>query len=246
MKTTSAEHPLVAKAGSVYLTLILTGIFAHFFARASIIEPGNAAVTAQNILDKNFLFRLGLVSDLVSIVSFIFLGLIFYRMFLPADKHNSRIFLAVVLVSGTMRAVNVLHQFAAQHVLSGAELLSVFSEPQLQALSLFFFNLHNQGAHIGHLFFGLWLFFLGRLLLKSDLFPGVWAKIFGYLLIAGFIGCEVDFLTYLLFPDKYAMVAAFATIPADLGELSLCVWLIFKGAIRKDKHLVVYEAINKT
>lgn len=245
MKTINPKHQLIAKAGSLYLTLILTGIFAHFFARASIIEPGNAAVTAQNLLDKDFLFRLGMVSDLISIVSFIFLGLVFYRMFQTIERNYSLALLAVVLVSSAMMAVNLLNQFAAQYALSGTEFLKVFDEQQLQALSLFFLDLHNHGAHIGYLFFGLWLFPLGYLVMKSDLFPGVFGKIFGGLLIAGFVGYEVDFLTYFLFPDKYTLVSTFATIPADLGEISLCVWLIFKGAIRKDKHRVVYKAINK-
>jgi len=246
MKTTSLKHQLIAKAGSLYLTLILTGIFAQFFVRASIIEPGNAAVTAQNILNREFLFRLGLVSDLMYMVSFIFLGLIFYRMFQTTDKNYSRALLAVVLVLSAMMGINILNQFAAQYMLSGAEFLKVFSDQQLQSLSLFFLDLHNHGMHIGYLFFGLWLFSLGYLVMKSDLFPGIFGKVFGGLLIAGFVGYEIDFLTYFLFPDKYALISSFSTIPANLGELSLCVWLIFKGAIRKDKHRVVYSAINKT
>ncbi|KOH45342.1 hypothetical protein NC99_18600 [Sunxiuqinia dokdonensis] len=224
--------------------MILTGIFAHFFVRAGIIEPGNAAATAQNILNRDFFFRLGLVSDLMFIVSFIFLGLIFYRMFQTTNKHYARALLAVVLVSGAMMGVNVLNQFAAQFVLGGNEYLAVFSEQQLQALSLFFLDLHTHGVHIGHLFYGLWLFALGYLVMKSDLFPGVWAKIFGGLLIAGAVGYEIDFLSYFLFPAYFGAISEFATIPANLGELSLCIWLIFKGAIRKDKHRVVYTAIN--
>lgn len=245
MKTASPCHQLIAKAGSLYLTFILTGIFAYFFTRASIIEPGNAALTAQNILNKDFLFRLGIISDLMSMVSFIFLGLILFRLFQTTDRNYSRALLAVALVAGAFQGINILNQFAAQFVLSGSEYLKVFSEQQLQALSLFFLDLHNHGAHIGHLFYGFWLFLLGYLVMKSDLFPGVFGKIFGGILIAGFVGYEVDFLTYFLFPDKYTLVSSFATIPADLGELSLCVWLIFKGAIRKDKHKVVYKAINR-
>lgn len=246
MKTTSPRHQLIAKSGALYLTLILTGIFAHLFVRASIIEPGNAAVTAQNILNKDFLFRLGMISDLMYMVSFIFLGLLFYRLFQTTDKNNARALLAVVLVSASMMAVNILNQFAARYILNGADFLKVFSEEQLQALSLFFIDLHMHGVHIGYLFFGLWLFLLGILVMKSDLFPGIWAKVFGGLLIAGFVGYEADFITYFLFPGKYDLLSYFATIPADLGELSLCIWLIFKGAIRKDKHRIVYAAINKT
>ena len=242
----SPKHQLMSKAGSLFLSMIITGIFAHLFVRVNIIEPGNAALTARNILDKEFLYRLGLVSDLMYMVSFIFLGLVFYRMFQSTDRSQARTLLAVVLVSNAMMGINMLNLFAAQYVLSGAEYLTVFSEQQLQALSLFLLDLHNHGMHIGYLFFGLWLLPLGVLVMKSDLFPGIYSKLFGGLLIAGFVGYEIDFLTYFLLPDQYAIVSSFATIPADLGELSLCFWLIFKGAIRKDKHRVVYLAINKT
>jgi hypothetical protein len=246
MKTIGLSQKLIARAGSLYLAMILTGIFVHLFVRAGIIEPGNAAVTAQNLLNKEFIFRLGFVLDLIYMVSFIFLGLVFYRLFQQTDKNQAHALLSIVLVSSAMMGLNMLNQFAAQYVLSGAEFLNVFQPEQLQAFSLFFLDLHNHGMHIGYLFFGLWLFSLGYLVMKSDLFPGVFGKIFGGLLIAGFVGYEINFLTYFLFPDKYAIVSSFSTIPANLGELSLCVWLIFKGAIRKDKHRVVYSAINKT
>lgn len=242
----SPKHKLMSSTGSLYLSMILTGIFAHFFVRVNIIEPGNAATTAQNILDKEFLYRLGLVSELMYMVSFIFLGLLFYRMFQQTDKNQARALLAVVLVSNALTGFNVLNQFAAQYVLSGGEFMHVFPEQQLQAMSLFFIGLNYLGAHIGYLFYGLWLLLLGILLTKSDLFPGIYSKLFGGLLIAGFIGYEINFLTYFLLPDQYAIVSSFATIPANLGELSLCFWLIFKGAIRQDKHRVVYSVINKT
>ncbi len=246
MKTISPKHKIMSNAGSLYLSMILTGIFAHLFVRAGIIEPGNATLTAQNILDKEFLFRLGLASDLMYIVSFIFLGLVFYRMFQITSKHYARTLLAVVLVISALMGINMLNQFAAQFILSGSEYLNVFSEQQLQALSLFFLDLHNQGEHIRQVFFGLWLFPLGYLVMKSDLFPGNWAKFFGGLLIVGALGYEVDFLSYFFFPGYYKPISEFATIPANLGELSLCFWLIFKGTIRKDKYPVVYAAINKT
>jgi hypothetical protein len=246
MKTKSPKHKLMSKAGSLYLSMIITGIFAHLFVRAIIIEPGNAELTAQNMLNKEFLYRLGLVSDLMFTVCFIFLGLIFYRMFQLTSKQYARTLLAVVLVTSAIMGINILNQFAAQFILSGSEYLNVFSEQQLQALSLFFLDLHSQGEHIRHVFFGLWLFPLGYLVIKSDLFPGNWAKFFGGLLLAGAIGYEIDFLSYFFIPGYYKSISEFTSIPANLGEISLCFWLIFKGAIRKDKHRVVYSAINKS
>lgn len=245
MKTIGLSQKLTARAGSLYLAMILTGIFAHLFVRANLTVPEDAALTAQNILNKEFIFRLAFVSDLVYMVFFLFLGLVFYRMFQQTHKNCARTLLVLVMVSNAMMGLNMLNHFAALYVLSGAEFLNVFQPEQLQAFSLFFLEMHNHGIHIGYLFFGLWLLPLGYLVLKSTLFPGHWGKVFGVLLIAGFVGYEIDFFTYFIFPEQNAVISEFATIPADLGELSLCLWLIFKGAIRKDKHQVVYSAINK-
>ncbi|HQY93997.1 DUF4386 domain-containing protein [Caldilinea sp.] len=55
-------------AGILYLTIIATGIFAHFFVRASLIAPGDAATTAGNILAPESFFRAGIAADLVMIL----------------------------------------------------------------------------------------------------------------------------------------------------------------------------------
>ena len=232
----------MAKAGSIYLSLILTGVFAHLFFRANIIEPGDAATTARNILNKDLIFRLGFVADLIYITSFIFLGLVFYRMFYHTEKNHALALLTVVLVSNAVMGLNMLTQFAAQYVMNGANFLNVFQPEQLQALSLLFLDLHKHGVHIGYLFFGLWLLPLGLLVIKSSDFGTVMANITGSLLIAGFVGYQIDFLSYFLVPSHYSIISSFATIPADIGEIILCFWLIAKGTKRNLKLKVVYSA----
>ena len=65
----------------------------------TLIEPGDAAATAQNILDSEFLFRIGIVSNLLCQLAFIWLVLALYRLFKDVNKDHARLMVSLVLVS---------------------------------------------------------------------------------------------------------------------------------------------------
>lgn len=52
-------------AGYGYLVIFVLAIFANFFVRERLIQPGDAAATASNIIGSQALFRLGLVTFLM-------------------------------------------------------------------------------------------------------------------------------------------------------------------------------------
>ena len=62
-------------AGVLYLLVIVFGVFAEMVVRARIIVPGDAALTASNIMDSEWLFRIGFASDILMILSFLLLPL---------------------------------------------------------------------------------------------------------------------------------------------------------------------------
>jgi hypothetical protein len=79
---------------------------------------------------------------------------------------------------------------------------------------------------INEIFWGLWLFPFGVLVMRSGLLP----QILGVLLI---VSCFVDLaisLTSLLLPDYANVVSRVALIPQAAGELSIMAWLLIKGA----------------
>jgi len=61
----TSEKRLARIAGSLYLIVAVLGGFAELSVRSSIVAPGDAAATADNIRASATLFRLGFVSDLV-------------------------------------------------------------------------------------------------------------------------------------------------------------------------------------
>lgn len=218
MKTIKKQARL---AGVSYLLIILCGIFSHKIVRAGIIVQGDAVATSQRIIEKAFLFRMSIVSDFVMILSYFALGVLLYIIFRNINK-NVAITLVLLNVVGTgIMALNMLNQHAAILILDGGSYLDVFSNSQLQALSLFFMNLHGYGYQIATISYGVWLFPIGYLGLKSGYFP----KVINYLLMAGAVGYTVAFLSsFMMLSIPFEI-----TLPADLGEFSLCLYLLIKG-----------------
>jgi hypothetical protein len=57
-RTIESSPQLYARIGGVlYLINILCGIFGEIIVRGHLVVPGNAAVTAQNVLGSELLFR---------------------------------------------------------------------------------------------------------------------------------------------------------------------------------------------
>ena len=208
-------------AGISYLFIIIFGIFSHKIARGSIVISGDAVSTAKNILNNEALFRMSIVSDFLMVLSYFTLGVLLYFLFKATNKKWAVTLLLLNVIGSSMMAINMLNQFAALYVLSGAPYLNVFDSSQLQALSLFYMNLHNIGYNTATISYGLWLLPLGYLGLKSKYFP----KVISYLLMIG----AATYMIYFFGQILGVKIASDITIPADLGEFSLCLWLLVKG-----------------
>jgi hypothetical protein len=137
--------------------------------------------------------------------------------------------LALNVVGASMMAVNMLNQYAALMILEGSPYLSVFDINQLHALSLFFMRLHSYGYQFAAISYGVWLLPMGYLIIKSELIP----KIIGYLLVIGSIGYTLVFVSSIL----GLSIPSDITIPADLGEFSLCIFLLVMGTRKKSTNV---------
>ena len=207
-------------AGILYIipwVLSLLGVF----IRQSIIVPGDAAATADNIMASKPLFYLSNISDLIVQVVFIVLVLILFKLLKPVNKNHAVLMVVLFLVSVPIAMLNMLSQFAAPLLLSGADYLAGFTADQLQGLMVLFLEINEVGIMVAYIFWGLWLFPLGYLVFKSDFLP----KILGILLMISCFGYLIDFVTFFLFPDFGVAVNMFT----GWAELFLCLWLLIKG-----------------
>ncbi len=211
-------------AGFLYLIVNVTGVFAQFFVRSKLIVPGDAAATASNIMASEFLFRAGFMGDLIASTCYFLLALTLYVLLKPVNKNLSLLCVLLVAISTAIMCLNMLNQFAALLLLGGAGYLSVFDRSQLQALALFFLDMHGYGYVVAGIFFGGWLFPLGYLVFKSGFFP----KTLGVLLMLACFGFLIDLFLTSLFPRHEAIAYPFLAVD-PIAEISFCLWLLIKG-----------------
>ena len=213
-------------AGLWYLLLVFGGPLRLIYIPNKLYVPGNATATAGNIAAHEWLFRLGIVSDLAGAVVLIFLTLAFYRLFQSVDRNLA---VMVIIFGGIMPAlinfVAVVSDAGALTLIRGADFLNVFDKPQRDALALLFLRLHGHQITAAEILWGVWLFPLGALVYKSHFLP----KFLGVWLVINGIAYVIMSLTGILAPQHQGnLFLAFQ--PALFGELALMLWLVIKGA----------------
>ena len=213
-------------AGAIYLSMVFTAPLRLIYIPSTLFVQGNATATANNIAAHEWLFRFGILGDLLTGTISIFLVLAFYRLFKAVDQNQATL---MVILGGLMVApiyfLNSLNDAAALLLARGADFLSVFQKPQRDAIAMLFLRLHHHGVVANEIFWGLWLFPLALLVLKSGFFPrflGVWLIINGFAYV-------IDSFTGLLLPQYEDMVSNIM-FPALFGELAFMLWLVIKGA----------------
>lgn len=212
-------------AGLLYLTL-LTAPLRLIYIPNKLFVTENTTATANNIAEHETLFRLGILSDLLTATMVIFLTLALYRLFKEVDEGLARL---VVILGSLMVTpiyfVNTINDVAALLLVRGADFLSVFDKPQRDALAMLFLRLHGHGVLVNEVFWGLWLFPFGLLVYRSRFLPrilGVWLMLNGFAYLA-------ESITGILWPQYEEMVSNWA-FPVMFGELAIMLWLIIMGA----------------
>ena len=220
----SSLNKTARMAGFLYLMYIIITIPADALARSPLIVFGDAATTARNIMASEWQFRIGIVGDLVSAVFFLLAAWALYALLKSVNKDLALLFLLLNLGGVAVYSINLLNQFAAVLLLSGTDYLKVFQVDQLQALAMFFLNLHKNGYWIAQIFFGAWLFPLGYLVYKSGFLP----KILGIVMMIHFVGWTLTSLQSFLFPGFTAIT--YVTYPLGfISEFGLTLWLLIMG-----------------
>lgn len=224
-----SRKAMARQAGLLYLPTVILAPFTLIYIPSALFVRGDATATANNIAAHETLFRVGIVTDLFSVVLWIFIILALYRLLQEVDQTYA---VVMVILGGVMvTIVNfliTLNNLAALILVRGADFLSVFDKPQRDALAMLFLRMHGQGVLAAEIFWGLWLFPLAVLVYRSRFLPrflGVW------LVLNGLAYLAMSF-TGLLLP-QYAEMVDKATFPALFGELALMLWLVTKGAAKE-------------
>jgi hypothetical protein len=217
-------------AGLLYLLASIPAPFALIYVPSKLIVFGDATATANHVRASETLLRLGIASELIGFIIFIFVVLALYRLFKGVNEKHALAMAILLLVSIPISLLNVLNEIAALVLVSGADFLSAFEKGQLDALAYLFFRLHGQGFVVAQIFWGLWLFPFGILVIRSGFIP----RVLGILLFIAGSGYLASSFTSLVLPSYRHLVEQFAMV-LTIGELPIIFWLLIWGA--KDQPL---------
>ena len=211
-------------AGLLYLLAGITAPFCLIYVPRALNVPGDASATASRVRASATLLRMGIVSELIVAILFIFVVLALYRLLKGVNEKHALAMVTLFLVSVPISCLNVLNNIAALVLVSGADFLSAFEKGQLDALAYLFLSLHGQVIFVAAIFWGLWLFPFGMLVIRSGFIP----RVLGVLLFIAGSGYLVSSFTSLLLPQYARLVSQFAMV-LEAGELPIMLWLLIWG-----------------
>lgn len=216
----SSPRTIARVAGLLYLIVVLFGIFSIAYVPSQTQVAGDAAATVTKIASHEGLFRLGIAAGLVCYTAFLLLPLALHRLLSPHGRTAAALMVALAVVSVPLAFVNLQHKLDVLTLLGNAPHLA---PEDLNAQVMLALQAYGNGILVSKLFWGLWLLPFGWLVVTSRQLP----RILGILLILGCMGYIIDVFARLLAPSFAASsTASYITLPATLGEIGTCLWLL--------------------
>jgi hypothetical protein len=215
-------------AGFGLILMAILAFFANFFVLESLIIPGDAATTANNIMDNELLFRVGIISFIIVLILDVLVAWTLYIFLKPVNKNLALLAALFRLIYTTIFGVALCHLLNVLQLLSGADYLKVVGTDQLHAQVMLSVDEFSNEWLIGLVFFGLHLLVIGYLIFKSGYMP----RILGILLIIAAFGYLLDSFAHFLllnYTDYETTFLLIVAVPGIVAELSLCFWLLIKG-----------------
>jgi len=210
-------------AGAVYLVVIVAGGFAEVGVRSRLLVNGNAAATAQNVLEHEQLFRWGFAADVIGVLSVVPLILLLYEIFKVIDRRIALLALFFSLIGTAIQATALLGHFAPLVLLKRGQTLGV-SFDLLQAQTYMALQLQGIGYAIGLAFFGGTMLSRGYLILHARFVP----RFIGLLLMIEGVCYLVNSFANFVAPGFASAVLA-VLMASGLAEVVLCLWLLVMG-----------------
>lgn len=210
-------------AGLAYIIVILLGVLSVNFITANLITPDSIVATYNNILDNEFLFRIGLVSETIMYLLVILLSLSLYVVLKTINKNLALLALLWRIAEAIIGVTATLLSSLIPLTLINFE--TTFSQEQVQSLLNLFLDIRTSGLAIVLLFIGVGGTIFCYLFFKSNYVPKFLAGwgIFTYLSML------LLSLISLLSPDFPETTKMIFYVPGGLFELIFGFWLLIKG-----------------
>lgn len=219
----SRDKKTARLAGLLFLIMVVSGLFAEVFFRQKLFVPDNIVMTAKNILSNVFLYRAGIMSDILMALSYLLTALALYRLLAPVSKQIAATMVVFAAAGSVLLLFSCLFEVAPLLILPENDYLAAFSTSQLQSLAMLFYNLYGHGYMIGQIFFALWVLPLGVLIYRSKFIP----RAFGVLFVVEAILGLASVLVHFLAPS--GTLETVLLLPGIVAEFSFMFWLLIRG-----------------
>ena len=219
-------------AGILYILLGAIAPVRLIYIPNAILVSGDAHATAASIASHEAIFRVAMLTDLLAGLLSLFVGIALFRLFRAFDRDLALLMFILGGISVTViYFVNVVNDAAALVIARAPTYLASFDQSQRDGLVSLFLRIHRYGVIVNEMFWGLWLFPLGGLILKSRLMPrfiAFWLFLNGgaYVLLS---------VLGVLSPSLESRVTDLM-FPAQLAEIVVMFWLAF-GRLPRDSQL---------
>lgn len=144
--------------GLLYLAVILLGMSQQIFVRGRLFVAGDATATAENLRSMEWLWRAGLVMEIVMLFATIALGWVLYSLLRPVSKELSLLALLFCLGAIAVEAAYTLRALEALFPLGNSTYLDVWTTDQLSTMSYLSARAHVLGFGIALLLFSPFFF----------------------------------------------------------------------------------------
>jgi hypothetical protein len=220
----TAKHKFARLAGALYLATMAAAIFSQAFIRGSLVVAGDAALTAQKILESEQLFRAGIVIDIVMLTGVLALVWALYVLLRPVNRNLALLAAMLRLAELAIHYVATIFSLVGLTLLGGAGYLAAFEPTELHALARVVIGAQGTGFNVGFVLLGFgsavfaWLFYRSRYVPRWLAAWGVVAS----LLLSAYA------LAVILHPPSTS-IGPVSMVPMLVYEITLGAWLLFKG-----------------
>lgn len=218
------EARLARICGAIYLVVVATGIFSLAYVPSQTIVADDPVATLSSIRQNEALYRLGIAGLLVNQLAFFLLPLALYELLAPVDRNVARVMILSGVLGIPFALIGGAERMVLLDLLNASLPMSQEAVAQLASVSRM---RAGRAMMFAWTFWGLWLLPFGYLVYRSGFLP----RFLGVLLMMGCGGYLFNLFGHVLVADHGATtLASVARLPATVGEIGTCLWLLVFGA----------------
>lgn len=196
--------------GLLYLLITVLGPFSMMFVPAQVVSSSDG-VRSVHLVEHLGLFRLGIASDLLIVLTELVLTVVLFVAFERVGRTLALTATVARLAMTVLQAGNVVLSLAALRA------------PPESTLALL--DLHADAMHVWEVTFALHCVLLGVLVFRHGAIP----RSFGVLLAVAGVGYGLNGLGTLLVPEFGPVFAQVVALTAIVGEVPFVGYLLVKG-----------------